>query len=66
MHPNTTCFPDLPYNALNEKHLLFDLVYNPKETLFLKYGKANGTQIKNGTQMLCLQAEESWRIWNKS
>ena len=64
MHPNIAYFPDLPYNALNTKHLLFDLVYNPEESLFLKHGKANGAQIKNGKQMLYLQAEESWKIWN--
>ena len=64
MYPKTTSFPDLPYNFINTKHLLFDLVYNPRETIFLANGKANGAQIKNGKQMLHLQAEESWKIWN--
>ena len=64
MHPKTELFPQIPYNALNTKHLLFDLVYNPEETKFLKYGKAKGAEILNGKKMLYLQAEESWKIWN--
>ncbi len=64
MYPNTNKFPDLPYHLINSKHLLFDLVYNPEETLFLSKGKANGAAIKNGIEMLHLQAEESWKIWN--
>ena len=64
MYPKTDGFPHLPYNAINSKHLVYDLVYNPEESLFLKHGKENGAQIKNGKQMLCLQAEESWKIWN--
>ncbi len=50
---------------LTKKHLLFDLIYNPAETAFLMEGKKLGAQIKNGFEMLELQAEESWRIWNK-
>lgn len=64
MYPNTASFPDLPYHFINMKHLLFDLVYNPEETVFLKKGKENGAKIKNGEDMLQLQAEESWKIWN--
>ena len=64
MYPNTKKFPDLPYHLINSKHLLFDLVYNPEKTLFLSKGKANGAAIKNGKEMLHLQAEESWKIWN--
>lgn len=64
MYPNTNKFPDLAYHLINSKHLLFDLVYNPEETLFLSKGKANGASIKNGIEMLHLQAEESWKIWN--
>ena len=64
MHPNTASFPDLPYHAINMKHLLFDLVYNPEETVFLAKGKENGAEIKSGKEMLHLQAEESWKIWN--
>ena len=58
-------FPNIPYKNLTNKHLLYDLIYNPNETKFLKYGKANNTHIKNGLEMLKIQAEESWRIWNK-
>ena len=64
MYPNTNKFPDLSYHLINSKHLLFDLVYNPEETLFLSKGKTNGAAIKNGIEMLHLQAEESWKIWN--
>lgn len=65
MHPNVSRAPELPYEALNEHHLLYDLVYNPIETLFLKQGKARGSAIKNGMEMLQRQAEASWRIWQK-
>jgi shikimate dehydrogenase len=55
----------IPYQFITNKHLLYDLIYNPVETSFLTEGKKRGTQIKNGFEMLELQAEESWRIWNK-
>jgi shikimate dehydrogenase len=58
-----TC-PDIPYQYISEKHLLFDMVYNPAKTLFLQKGEKRGATIKNGEEMLNLQAEESWRIWN--
>jgi len=64
MYPEIESFPKLPYKLLNSKHLLYDLVYNPKQTKFLTLGLANNTTIKNGEEMLILQAEESWRIWN--
>ncbi|MBM3434675.1 MAG: shikimate dehydrogenase [Bacteroidetes bacterium] len=57
--------PDIPYKYLTPGHLLFDLVYNPDESLFLKKGRKMGTVIKNGLEMLHLQAEKSWEIWNK-
>lgn len=63
-HPDTIKFPKIPYENLNSTHLLFDLIYNPSETKFLKYGKAKGATIKNGLEMLQIQAEESWNIWN--
>ncbi|MEC7863619.1 MAG: shikimate dehydrogenase [Bacteroidota bacterium] len=63
-YPNTSDFPKIPYDYLNENYLLFDLIYNPNETKFLTYGKAKNTQIKNGLEMLQIQAEESWNIWN--
>lgn len=56
--------PEIPYEFLTNKHLLYDLVYNPAETEFLKRGKAKGASIKNGLEMLHLQAEKSWEIWN--
>ena len=66
MHPNSNTFANLPYNTINTKHLLYDLVYNPEESKFLKKGRRMGAQIKNGIQMLNLQAKESWKIWNLS
>mgnify|MGYP002778114435 CR=1 FL=1 len=65
MHPHTDACPDIDYNAITPQHLLYDLVYNPAETLFLRRGKEAGAIIKNGYEMLVLQAEESWRIWNE-
>lgn len=64
MLPNEKSFPPIPYSAINDMHLLFDLVYNPAETLFLKKGKEQGASISNGLHMLELQAEKSWEIWN--
>ena len=63
--PNINEKPMIPYQFLTSKHLLYDLIYNPVETAFLIEGKKRGTQVKNGLEMLELQAEESWRIWNK-
>lgn len=57
--------PNIPYQFLTENHLLFDLIYNPEITAFLAKGKEKGATIKNGYEMLQLQAEESWRIWNE-
>ena len=65
MFPKTDACPDIPYDALTSEHLLYDLVYNPEETLFLKKGKEKGAKTKNGLEMLFLQAEEAWRIWNE-
>lgn len=62
--PNTDFCPNIPYQFLNENHLLYDLIYNPEVTTFLKKGLEKGASIKNGLEMLQLQAEESWRIWN--
>jgi shikimate dehydrogenase len=56
--------PDIPYQFITEQHLLFDLIYNPEVSTFLSKGKEKGAIIKNGFEMLQLQAEESWRIWN--
>ena len=62
--PNTERCPDIPYQFITANHLLYDLIYNPEVTTFLAKGKAQGATIKNGYEMLQLQAEESWRIWN--
>ena len=63
--PNVVKSPNIPYQFITEKHLLYDLIYNPEVTQFLSKGRANGAIIKNGYEMLQLQAEESWRIWNE-
>jgi shikimate dehydrogenase len=62
--PDTGQAAPLPYELLSPAHLLYDLVYNPPETLFLRRGRARGARTKNGSEMLALQAEASWRIWN--
>ena len=64
MAPRFNECPSLPYEALTPQHLLYDLIYNPDETLFLKKGKAQGAITKNGLEMLLLQAEAGWEIWN--
>lgn len=64
MYPDEDSCPDIPYQFISDKHLCYDLIYNPAKTLFLKKGKERGAAIKNGEEMLVLQAEESWRIWN--
>lgn len=64
MYPNIDSCPNIPYEHLTSAHFLYDVVYNPVKTLFLKRGEARGAQIYNGHQMLIEQAEESWRIWN--
>jgi shikimate dehydrogenase len=62
--PNTEECPRIPYAALTPQHYLYDLVYNPAQTLFMRRGLAAGAQAKNGLEMLRLQAEASWDIWN--
>lgn len=64
-YPEITECPKIPYCAITDRHLLYDLIYNPSETLFLTKGKAQGATICNGELMLQLQAEKAWRIWNK-
>lgn len=63
MYPNVSSFPKLPYNLLNEKYFLYDLIYNPEKTIFLTEGLNKGCKIKNGHEMLVLQAEYAWHIW---
>ena len=64
MFPHANECPSLPYEAMNAAHLLYDLVYNPEETLFMKEGAARGATVKNGLEMLHLQALASWDFWN--
>lgn len=64
MSPNVDECPPIPYDAITDKHLLYDLIYNPEQTLFLKKGAERGAVTKNGYEMLVLQAERSWEIWN--
>ena len=65
MLPNLDSCPDLPFHRINEKYHLYDLVYNPEKTVFLRRGESNGAAIKNGLEMLHLQAEKAWEIWNE-
>ncbi len=65
MYPVVDACPQLPYPSLGPQHLLYDLIYNPAETKFLLSGKQYGATIKNGLEMLELQAEASWKIWNE-
>jgi shikimate dehydrogenase len=65
MYPRVDECPPLPYEALTLRHYLYDLIYNPERTLFLRKGEERGAVVENGYEMLVLQAEESWRIWNE-
>ena len=64
MHPRINEAPNLPYEVFDKNFYLYDLIYNPEKTLFLEKGNIAGAQIKNGLEMLVLQAEKSWDIWN--
>ena len=64
MYPNMHEAPPIAYDAITAQHHLYDLVYNPTETLFMKNGLAKGATVQNGLAMLHIQAEESWAIWN--
>ena len=63
--PNVEAFPLIPYEFFTDKHIAYDLIYNPAETQFLTKAKQHGAQIKNGLDMLIFQAEKAWKIWNK-
>ena len=65
MYPNVDICPDIPYRYLTPQHLCYDLIYNPDETLFLKNSRLAGAQVKNGLEMLLLQAFASYSIWNQ-
>lgn len=64
MFPDENHCPAIPYERITAQHLLFDCIYNPAETLFLKQGKAQGATIQNGLEMLYGQAKAAWKIWN--
>jgi len=66
MVPEINQCPPIPYEGLSKNHYLFDLIYNPAETLFMKKGKAAGAYTVNGMEMLLLQAGESWKIWQEA
>ena len=65
MYPNTEECPKLPYEAMDSQHLLYDLIYNPDTTLFMKKGMERGAVVKNGLEMLLLQAYASWEFWHE-
>ena len=65
MYPNVNACPAIPYDLLTSDHLLYDLLYNPDETLFMRKGKEKGAVVKNGLEMLLLQAFAAWEIWQK-
>lgn len=64
--PNINECPNIPYNGITQKHILYDLIYNPEQTKFLSCGTLKKATTINGLEMLRLQAEKSWEIWNKS
>ncbi|MGB4930023.1 MAG: shikimate dehydrogenase [Chitinophagales bacterium] len=64
MYPDIQLCPEIPYEFITAQHILYDLIYNPGKTLFLEKGEKQGATIKNGLQMLELQAEYAWEIWN--
>ena len=65
MFPKVDFCPNIPYELLTPNHLLYDLLYNPNVTLFMKKGEAQGAVVKNGLEMLLLQAFAAWEIWHK-
>ncbi len=65
MYPGEELCPDIPYSALTNDNYLFDLIYNPAKTLFLQKGEEQGAIIENGFEMLIIQAEANWKIWNE-
>lgn len=64
MYPEVDKWPDLPFEAFRKGQYVFDLIYNPEETRLMAMAKAQGASAKNGLEMLVLQAEKSWEIWN--
>jgi shikimate dehydrogenase len=64
MLPNLMQMPEIDIEYITNKHIVFDLIYNPEETMLLKMAKTKGAKTINGFDMLCYQAEQSWSIWN--
>lgn len=64
MYPQTELYPPIPYECLTKNHYVYDLIYNPARTMFLQKAEMRGATIKNGLEMLHVQAEKSWQIWN--
>ena len=64
MYPNTDVCPKLPYEAMDNHTILYDLIYNPDQTLFMRKGEEYGAEVKNGLEMLLLQAFASWEFWH--
>ncbi len=64
MYPNIDECPKLPYDAIDDKNILYDVIYNPDKTLFMKKGLEHGATVKNGLEMLLLQAFANWKIWS--
>lgn len=64
MHPNTNTIPPIDFEKIGPEHYIYDLIYNPARTLFLQKAEIHGATIKNGLEMLHVQAEKSWQIWN--
>lgn len=64
MYPQTDLVPPIPYECLTKNHYVYDLIYNPARTMFLQKAEMRGAMIKNGLEMLHIQAEKSWQIWN--
>jgi len=65
MYPHTEECPQLPYEAMDSHTILYDLIYNPDETLFMRKGREHGAEVKNGLEMLLLQAFVSWEFWHE-
>lgn len=65
MSPHIEACPPIPYKAIGKEHILYDCIYNPEQTLFLRKGSEHGAATQNGMQMLKLQAQAAWQIWNK-
>jgi shikimate dehydrogenase len=63
-HPNIHNYPNIPYKYITKNHVLYDLIYNPDQTTFMSKGEEKGATVSNGLQMLILQAEKAWEIWN--